>query len=61
MTVRQVVELASVNVNTVTRIEKGHPALYDTLQKIRTAPSSSAATEFGFIADRALQWFTVGQ
>jgi DNA-binding XRE family transcriptional regulator len=47
LTMRQVAELASVNVNTVTRIENRHPALYDTVQKIRTALKAAGAEFIG--------------
>lgn len=37
LTVRQVAALAGVNLNTVHRIEQGHPAMHDTIVKIQTA------------------------
>lgn len=45
MTVRQVAAMAGVNLNTVHRIEQGHPAMHDTIMKIRTA-LEAAGVEF---------------
>ncbi|MGR0183722.1 helix-turn-helix domain-containing protein [Azospirillum aestuarii] len=51
LTVRQVAELAGVNVNTITRIEKGHPAMHDTILKVQGALEALGAE---FVPDGVL-------
>ncbi|WP_376957722.1 helix-turn-helix transcriptional regulator [Azospirillum sp. A26] len=48
LTVRQVAEIAGVNLNTVHRIERGHSAMHDTILKIQSALEAQGVE---FIAD----------